>query len=143
MDQWQELMSKGNKLYDLQRWNEALSYYNQAIELLESSVSVQSSETQQAIQGWICGYHNIATTYEQQGLIKCSRDTLIVPFRTMLALYYNPQASSEMQVLASHALKITLPPLLEFANKFPSELKFINHIVEQLNAYNHIGHTQH
>lgn len=134
-NRWQALMMKGNKCYQLQKWNRALSYYNQAIALLDNPIAVESPETQQALQGWICGYHNIATTYEQQGLIKCSRDALIVPFHTLLAFYYNPTTSSEMQQVAGHALKITLPPLLEFANKFPSELKYINKIIKPLNTH--------
>lgn len=143
METWQQLMRQGNLLYDLQRWHEALGYYNQAIILLEKSIVIESSDSQQVIQGWICAYHNVATTYEQQGLIQHSRDTLIIPFHSMLALSYDLQASSQMKLIANQALKITLPPLLEFANKHPNELQFINTIVEQLNTYNRVGHTQH
>ncbi|MEI6897899.1 MAG: hypothetical protein V5786_10540 [Psychromonas sp.] len=143
MKRWQQLMTQGNQRYADKKWHEALSYYYQAITSLEKVVAIESSETQQALQAWICGYHNVATTYEQQGLIERSRDTLVIPFRSMLTLSYNPQASSEMKLIANQALKITLPPLLAFANKHPNEFQFINNIIEQLNVYNRSGHTQH
>lgn len=143
MDTWQVLMTKGNELYERQRWNEAIDYYNQAITQLEHKHVLKTVETQQALQGWICGYHNIATTYERQGMIKCSRDTLLIPFRTMMSLTCQGDVSTEMKIIAHHALKITLPPLLEFANKYPTEFKFINTIVEQLNEFNYSGITKH
>ena len=143
MEQWQQLMRQGNQQYDLKKWHEALGYYHHAIALLEQSVAIESPESQKIIQGWICGYHNVATTYEQQGFIERSRDTLITPFRIMLALSYHPQSTSTMKLIADHALTITLPPLLEFANKHPSEFDFINNLVEKLNIYDQLGHSQH
>jgi tetratricopeptide (TPR) repeat protein len=138
MDRWQQLMQKGNQLYHINQLDDALDYYNQAIVMLENDLSIEGSSTQQAIQGWICGYHNLATTYEQQGFIERSRDALITPFRTMLALTHDSNTSPEMQLIAHRALQITLPPLLEFANKYPSELKFIKKLVEHINAYKHL-----
>ncbi len=143
MKEWQQLMRQGNQEYHLQKWHEALTYYNQAITLLEQSVSTESPNSQQVIQGWICGYHNVATTYEQQGFIERSRDNLITPFSIMLAISYHPQSSSKMKLIAHHALSITLPPLLEFANKHPSEHNFINNVVEKLNRCDQLGHSQH
>jgi len=143
MEEWQQLMQQGNQEYDQQKWHDALGYYHHAIALLEQSVATESHNSQQVIQGWICGYHNVATTYEQQGFIERSRDTLITPFRIMLALSYHPQSSSNLKLIANHALNITLPPLLEFANKHPSEHGFINNIVEKLNTCDQIGHSQH
>lgn len=143
MEEWQYLIRQGNQEYDQQKWHEALGYYHHAITLLEQSVAIESPKSQQIIQGWICAYHNVSTTYEQQGFIERSRDTLITPFRIMLALTDHPQASSKMKLIATHALKITLPPLLEFANKHPSELNFINNMLEQLNTCDQLGHSQH
>ncbi|MCP5077620.1 MAG: hypothetical protein GY951_06135 [Psychromonas sp.] len=143
MEEWQQLMRQGNQEYDLQKWHEALGYYHHAIALLEQSVATESHDSQQVIQGWICGYHNVASTYEQQGLIEHSRDTLITPFSIMLALSYHPQTTSNMKLIADHALNITLPPLLEFANKHPSEHSFINNIVDKLNSCDQLSHSQH
>lgn len=143
METWQQIMLQGNQLYTQQKWEQALDHYNQAITLLENSVAIEPAQIQQVIEGWVCGYHNVAITYEQQGLIKLSRDTLVTPFRTMLALSYNPEASSDMKSIAGRALKMTLPPLLEFTNRYASELKFINNIVEQLNTYDQPGHSLH
>lgn len=143
METWQQLMREGNQLYDLKKWHQALSHYHQAIVLLENSLTIESPETHQAVQGWICGYHNVATIYEQQGFIERCRDTLIIPFRTMIALANNPQASSEMQSIARHTLQITLRPLLEFTNKYPTELQFINNIIQQLNTYDQLGNNLH
>lgn len=143
MEGWQQLMSQGNQHYAQQKWHDALDYYNQAITLLENVVAMEVSDIQQALQAWICGYHNVAITYEQQGLIERSRDTLLIPFRSMLTLSNNTHISLEMQLMAKHAVNITLPPLFVFANKHPNELQFINHIIEQLTTYNRVGHTQH
>ncbi|TEW46453.1 hypothetical protein [Psychromonas algicola] len=143
MAAWQQFMNQGNHLFTHQKWCDALGYYNKAITLLENSITTENADIQQVIQGWICGYHNVATTYEQQGLIKLSRDALVKPFKQMLALSCNPKASQEMQLTASSALKMTLPPLLEFAKNHPSEFKFINQVVEQLNTYDQLGHSLH
>jgi len=143
MAAWQKFMNQGNLLFTHQKWCDALGYYNKAITLLEDSIAGDAVDTQQAIQGWVCGYHNIATTYEKQGQIKLCRDALVIPFRKMLALSYNPNASQEMKIAAHSALKMTLPPLLEFAQNYPNEFKFINQVVEQLNTYDQLGHSLH
>jgi len=106
--------------------------------LLESAISIETTTTQQAIQGWICAYHNVATTYEQQGFIDRSRDALVTPFNTMLALTNDSNISPEMQLITHQALHITLPPLLEFANNHPSEFQFINKLVGHINTYEHL-----
>lgn len=129
MDQWKKLMEEGNEHYNLKQWEEALTYYNQAIALLETAISVEPYNAQQSIQGWVCGYHNLSTTYERQGFIVRSRDALVIPFRTMLALANDVNISPEMQLISHRALQITLPPLLEFGKKFPSELEFIKRLV--------------
>ena len=140
---WQQFMNQGNHLFTHQKWCDALGYYTKAIALLENAMTTENTDIQQAIQGWVCGYHNIATTYEQQGLIKLSRDALVTPFKKMLALSYNSNASQEMKLTAHSALKMTLPPLLEFASNHPSEFKFINQVVEQLNTHDRLGHSLH
>jgi hypothetical protein len=138
MGKWQQLMQKGNQFYHINQWDDALDYYNQAIVLLEHDINIEASSTQQAIQGWICGYHNVATTYEQQGFIERSRDALLTPFRTLLTLTHDSNTSPEMQLIAHRALQITLPPLLEFANKYPRELKSIKKLVGHINAHKHL-----
>lgn len=143
MTAWQQFMNQGNHLFTHQKWCDALGYYNKAITLLEKAMATEHIDSQQAIQGWVCGYHNIATTYEQQGLIKLSRDALIKPFKQLLALSYNSKASHEMKLTANSALKMTLPPLLAFAKKHPSEFNFINQVVGQLNTYDQLGHSVH
>lgn len=143
MKTWQNLMTQGNDFYTQQQWHSALSYYQEAITLLEDEMIIDVADVQQVIQAWICGYHNVATTYEQQGLIEKSRNSLVTPFKTMLALSYNQNVSSEMKLIANFSLKITLPPLLEFANKHPNEHEFINNVVEQLNTYDQLGHSLH
>ena len=55
----------------------------------------------------------------------------------------HPNASQEMKIAAHSALKMTLPPLLEFAQNYPNEFKFINQVVEQLNTYDQLGHSLH
>ena len=94
---WQKFMTQGNHLFTHKKWCDALGYYNKAITLLEDSMTAEATDIQQVIQGWICGYHNVATTYEQQGLIEKSRNSLVTPFKTMLALSYNQNVSSEMK----------------------------------------------
>ena len=143
MATWQKFMVQGNQLFTHQKWCDALGYYNKAITLLEDTIAIEVTDIEKIIQGWVCGYHNIATTYEQQGLIELSRDNLVIPFKAMLALSYNQNASEEMKLAASSALKMTLPPLLEFAKNYPNEFKFINQVVEQLNTYDQLGHSIH
>jgi len=140
---WQKFMVQGNHLFSHQRWNDALGYYHKAIKLLEKEITNNTDDIQQTLQGWICGHHNIASTYEQQGHIALSRDALIMPFQYMLTLAHNPNASPLLQMTANSALKITLPALLTFANNHPSEFTQINHVVEQLNYSDQLGHSIH
>ncbi|MGX9417381.1 hypothetical protein ACXJY6_05035 [Vibrio sp. RC27] len=139
METWQALMVEGNRLFDHQKWTRALSHYQRAIALLEKSSRSEMVNIQQLIQGWVCGYHNIAATYERQELTELTRDALMIPFRRMLTLSNDPSASQEVKFAASSALKITLPPLLEFANNHPEESKFINDVIKQVITYENVG----
>ncbi|WP_413701853.1 tetratricopeptide repeat protein [Psychromonas sp. KJ10-10] len=127
-------MQQGNKHYHMDQWDEALSYYHEAIELLESIDSIDSGNAQKTLQAWVCGYHNLASTYEKQGFIERRRDALVTPFRIMLALTNNSQSTLEMQMFTYRALQMTIPPLLEFANTYPSEVKFIKQLIGSIES---------
>jgi len=136
MESWQKLMKAGNEHYNQKQWNKAISLYNQSITLIEEQSYFQNDNLQQGIQAWICGYHNLASTYEQLGLVELSRDALVTPFNKMLSLNHSSPTSSDMQLVSCRALQMTLYPLLEFAKKHPSEFQFINTVL------NHLNHSQ-
>ena len=135
MPLWQQFINQGNQLFTHKKWGDALGYYNKAVSLLEDAMKTEITDIQQIIQGWICAYHNIASTYEQQGLIELSRDALMTPFHHMLALSRDPTTTEAIQLAANSALTITLPPLFAFAKKNPNEFAFINQVIEQLNIH--------
>ena len=133
MEEWQQLMKAGNKCYQRKQWSQAISYYHQSITLLEDDYYLQSPNLQQGIQGWICGYHNLASTYEQQGLIQHSRKALIRPLASMIKRSHDETTCFEGQMMAHRVLHLTLGPLCTFANKYPSEYAAINTFLKSIN----------
>jgi len=133
MEKWQRLMKTGNQHYQMKQWEEAIYHYNQSITLLEDQEFLTGKDSLQSIQAWVCGYHNLAKTYEQQGLIQRCRDMLIIPFMKLNNISNQSYASPEMQLTIHRSLKVTLLPLLTFANNYPNESQFIDQLLKDIN----------
>ncbi|MCU4677640.1 hypothetical protein N7931_18655 [Catenovulum sp. 2E275] len=118
MHTWQNLLTQGNDCFNADQWQEAEGYYQQAIDLLDSQLH-QNPKSQEAIQAWICSYHNLATLFQRTGELQKAQKCLLIPHQSMRYLADSEHADDELQVLALQALKVTVIPLLEFAQKHP------------------------
>lgn len=143
MDTWQKLMKMGNQCFVEKHWKQALFHYNQAVTLLEFEIIKASESIRILVQGLVCGYHNISSTYEQQGRLKLSRDALVMPYCSLILLSNNELVSIETRMSAARARSLTLPALLEFANKYPNESQYIQNIIQQNEIHSFREHLQH
>ncbi|WP_017446981.1 hypothetical protein [Gayadomonas joobiniege] len=130
MNRWQKLMQQGNVHYSDNNFAKAALFYHRAIRQLEIQKE-NKPESIEAVQGWICGFHNLAQVFQRTGDIEKARDCLIIPHQTMLAVSRNKKASNQQQVNAIQALKLTLIPLLEFAQKYPTCEHCLESLLEQ------------
>lgn len=73
---WQSTMIKGNECFDSHNWLEAERYYMRAIALVDELWQQQRSNLE-AMQAWVCGYQNLAATYEQQGYLERALQCLL------------------------------------------------------------------
>lgn len=144
MQAWQQKMTQGNRFYQQQKWSQAINCYYRAINLLENALTTeQPQQIQQVIEGLVCGYHNIAETYLQQGHIEGYRNNLIIPLRYLLSLVTHPETRTDIKLISRNTIKVALLPLFEFANEHPSELVQINNLIQQLNTNNQITQSLH
>ncbi|MEE1673505.1 hypothetical protein SNR37_002929 [Agarivorans aestuarii] len=118
MNTWQGMMNIGNQLFNQQNWPEAERYYEDAIFLLEERLT-KNPRCVESIQGWICGYHNLAEMFIRAGKIEDAQRCLFTPHQSMLHLYHDRQSDEDLQLIALKAIKLTLNPLLEFAKEHP------------------------
>ena len=119
MEVWQGLLKSGNVSYDNEQWLQAEDYYQEALSHLDSLWS-QDYENIQLLLGWISGFHNLSVLYEVQGKSQTALHYLMVPHQRMVELSQESGFSEELQLIAMHALKITLMPLLAFSKKYPT-----------------------
>ncbi|MGB0987158.1 MAG: hypothetical protein ACPGVL_08020, partial [Pseudoalteromonas spongiae] len=90
---WQSTMTKGNECFDSHNWLEAERYYMRAIELIDL-LWQQKRNNLEAMQAWVCGYQNLAATYEQQGQLERALQCLLHAHFTILD-HANNQANCD------------------------------------------------
>ena len=100
---WQSTMIKGNECFDSHNWLEAERYYNRAIELVDL-LWQQKISNLEAMQAWVCGYQNLAATYEQQGQLERALQCLLHAHYRVLQQANNKAVSEHAQ---SHALQMS------------------------------------
>ena len=118
MYQWQDLLRYGKACFDNKDWLQAEYYFKQAESDLDQLWS-QNSKNIELLMAWICSSHNLATLFEEQGNIEVSLQYLLLPHQRLLMLSENQQCCEDVQLIAIWALKLTLPPLITFAEKYP------------------------
>ncbi len=68
---------------------------------------------------WIASYHELALLYQHQGALEKAQKCLLIPHQSMLNMLHNNQGDEELKLIASRAIALTLPPLMEFAEIHP------------------------
>ena len=118
MYQWQDLLGNGNRCFNNQDYLQAEYYYQQARADLENLWS-QDCKNSSLLLAWIRVSHNISALFELQGKTEQALHYLHLPHQHLLTLSQMPGYDDDIQLIASNALKLTLPPLLEFAHQYP------------------------
>ena len=111
---WQQLMTKGNDCFNQQ----AQGYYEGAIEQLDAML-LENPKQVEAIQGWICGYHNLSALHVKTGNVVEAQRCLLIPHQSMMHLIEQEGLDDDHKLIAFRATKITLTALLEFTQDFP------------------------
>ncbi|NTS78063.1 hypothetical protein HR060_14480 [Catenovulum sp. SM1970] len=130
MQTWQDLMLKGNDCFNESNWQDAELYYQSVINMLDDQLRIEP-KCVEAIQGWICGYQNLSTLFAQQGRLELAQKCLLIPHHSMLYMAKDASGDPDRQVIAMQALKITLMPLIEFAQKYPTCNSCYDDLIEQ------------
>jgi len=118
METWQSLMTKGNNSFNTNQWLDAEHYYQKAISLLDIKLH-KEPKCIEAIQGWICGYHNLSDVFQETGDLAGAQKCLLIPHQSMIYMAENNNIDDEQKLIGMKAIKLTLTPLLEFVKKHP------------------------
>jgi len=119
MEMWQLLLQKGNQSFNHELWSHAEEYYHQAVECLEQNWQADI-ENMELLLAWISAFHNLAVLYEVQNKPRIAFRYLQIPHQRMTEITQQQDYSEALQLIALHALKITLTPLLDFSKKHPA-----------------------
>ncbi|AWB66122.1 hypothetical protein C2869_06560 [Saccharobesus litoralis] len=133
MGTWQGLMVKGNECFSAKLWSDAEYYYDQAIDILDGMLH-QNPKSIEAIQGWICGYHNLSTLFQKTGEIARAQKCLLIPHQSMMHMAQREDIDDDQQLIAIQATKLTLTPLLEFAQTYPTCEGCVDMLMDQYRA---------
>ncbi|MGX9417833.1 hypothetical protein ACXJY6_01785 [Vibrio sp. RC27] len=72
-----------------------------------------------SLRGWIASYQKLSRLYLQDGEIELAQQCLLIPHRSVLHMANCKQADDEQKLIGRSAMRLTLPPLLELARKYP------------------------
>ena len=131
---WQSTMTKGNECFDSHNWLEAERYYMRAIELIDL-LWQQKRNNLEAMQAWVCGYQNLAATYEQQGQLERALQCLLHAHFTILDHANNQANCDNTQSNAVRLSAITLKHLSDFKAKYHRQCTGINRAHQYANSH--------
>lgn len=79
----------------------------------------RNPECIESLQGWIASYHALSVIYQQQEQIDLALQCLTIPHCSVLHMAKCTNGSAEQRLIAKSAMKLTLPPLLDFSRRYP------------------------
>lgn len=81
---------------------------------------------------WIASYHELSLIYQQQGAVTSAQQCLLIPHQSMLYMAKNNNGDEEQEIIAVNAIGLTLPPLMAFAEEYPTCEKCMKELKSQL-----------
>lgn len=127
MQSWNGVMREGNEYFHDENWCEAEKCYKNAIHLIEMEM-ITHPETQ-SLFAWICGFHNLSTLYEAQNQLEKALEALLIPHHTMLT--HLQDTHSALRQSAQDGLRLTLPPILSWAQRHPTCDECLSELIRQ------------
>lgn len=116
MQNWQNLMLKGNRCYMEENWQHAEFYYREAEDVLNAQwFADQASD--ELLMAWICANHNLATLFETTGHYREALKYLLQPHERLTAIVRAKTSCNAIKTVAIKALSKTLEPINLFKKK--------------------------
>lgn len=116
--QWQSLVKLGNDCFHDQEWSQAEFFYSEAYDILAYGYrnNPLSAET---LMAWVCTCHNLSSLYERINNVELSLKFLKVPYEYLKEISDSTIPDEDVKLIAFNGLSLTIPPLLNFAKKYP------------------------
>ena len=93
-------------------------YHREAFYNFEKKL-MQQPKCIDALCDWIASYHELATIYEQKGVVDMAQKCLLIPHQSMLYMALHYKDDKEWEQIALTAINLTLPKLMKFAEVHP------------------------
>jgi hypothetical protein len=81
---------------------------------------------------WIASYHELALVYLRKGSPELAQKCLFIPHQSMWYMAQHNSENKELEQIAIKAISLTLPPLIEFTEKFSACDTFMLELKAQL-----------
>ncbi|MGK0271383.1 MAG: hypothetical protein ACI88H_002042 [Cocleimonas sp.] len=131
MKRAESLITTGGQNFSQTHQVDAERHYREVIYTLEKKLS-SDPKCVDSIKGWISSYHNLAAVYQHRGELALAQKCLLIPHHSMLYMADYKQNDEELELIAIKAIKLTLPPLLEFAKSHPPCAKCLKELRSHL-----------
>lgn len=98
--------------------NNSERFCRETIYHLEKKLAAQP-KCLESLYDWIANYHELASIYEQKGVVIMAQKCLLIPHQSMLYMALNYKNDKEWEQIALSAINLTLPKLMKFAAVYP------------------------
>ncbi|WP_375748510.1 hypothetical protein [Vibrio sp. HN007] len=105
-------------------------YYRGEIYSLEKKLS-SNPKCIDSIKSWIENYHHLASIYQERGEHMMAQKCYLIPHHSMLYMARHKK-DEESELIAIHAINLTLPALMKFAEEYPPCKKCLRDLREQM-----------
>jgi hypothetical protein len=106
-------------------------FHREAIYNLEKKL-VHEPNCVGSLCDWIASYHELSLIYQHKGAVELAQKCLFIPHQSMLYMAKINNDQKELQQIAIKAISLTLPPLIEFTEKYSACDKFMLELKSQL-----------
>ena len=117
-------------------------FYRENIYTLEKKLTAQP-KCLKSLHDWIASYHELATIYEQKGVVDMAQKCLLIPHQSMLYMALHYKDDKEWEQIALTAINLTLPKLMKFAEVHPPCDKCMKELKSQLALIENNKKTHH
>ncbi|WED23903.1 hypothetical protein L3Q72_21970 [Vibrio sp. JC009] len=94
------------------------NYYRSQICTLEKRL-LREPKCVDSLKTWIGSYQALADIYNKKGELQQAQRCLFIPHHSMLYMAHHNNGDEELELIAKHAISLTLPPLLAFSEIYP------------------------
>jgi len=115
---WQDFIKNGDACAVQYRWLDAEQFYFNAIDQIELEWA-NDNENFKLLVAWIDSLHKLSALFQAQGQDKAALRYLSLPYQWALTTLDKDTLSPSFRTMVTHALTMTLNPLLVFSQQYP------------------------